>query len=48
MGKGKDFSTDANTNDFDRNIQNEMYIQLPLQKWAIFYEKFNQKEAQAF
>jgi len=45
MGKGKDFSMECNGNDFDRNIQQEMFSQLPLQKWAIFYEKFNEKEA---
>ena len=48
MGKGKDFNMECNSNDFDRNIQQEMFTQLPLQKWAIFYEKFNEKDAQQF
>lgn len=48
MGKGRDFSMEVNGNDFDRNIQQEMFSQMPLQKWAIFYEQFNQKDAQTF
>ncbi|TNV83116.1 hypothetical protein FGO68_gene11586 [Halteria grandinella] len=48
MGKGKEFAMEVNGNDFDRNIQQEMFSQLPLQKWGIFYEQFHVKEAQQF
>ena len=39
---------DCQSNDFDRNIQQEMYCQVPLDTWGIFFEQYNQKDAEAF
>ena len=39
---------DCQPNDFDRNIQQQMYSQVELDKWGVFCEKFNEKEAKQF
>nr|AEX87965.1 Otiwi3 [Sterkiella histriomuscorum] len=47
-GQRSTFNIDCNPQDFDRNIQQEMFNQIPLKTWGIFFEQNNQKDADAF
>ena len=42
---GKKFAANCNANDFDRNIQSEMYSQKDLGKWCIIHTRNTAKEA---
>ncbi|CDW90249.1 macronuclear development protein 1 [Stylonychia lemnae] len=47
-GNRKAFSVDCKPQDFDRNIQQEMYSQIQIKNWGIFFQKYHQKEADIF
>jgi hypothetical protein len=41
----KRFIANCNPNDFDRNIQNKMFTQIPLNKWCIIHTRNTERDA---